>query len=63
MPTKLLLSVEEAAEQLSIGRSYLYGLIQKGEIKSLKLGKSRRIPADEIPAYVERLKAESLNAA
>lgn len=62
MQTKLLLSIEDAAEQLSIGRTYLYGLIQKGEIRSVKLGKSRRIPVEEVQAYVDRISAEQASA-
>jgi excisionase family DNA binding protein len=60
---KLLLSIEEAAEQLNVGRTYVYGLLTRGEIRSVKLGKSRRIPTEEIGAYVERLKAEATNVA
>jgi excisionase family DNA binding protein len=34
----LLLSIPEAAEILSVGRSSLYGLIQRHEIPTVKIG-------------------------
>ena len=54
-PAPLLLSVEEAAAQLSIGRSRMFDLIRRGEVLSVKVGGSRRIPYDSLRAYVDRL--------
>ena len=39
----LLLTVEQAADLLQISRSHLYKLILRGEIPSLKIGRSRRL--------------------
>jgi len=39
---KLLLTVPECADRLGLGRSFMYELVQKGEIASLKLGRARR---------------------
>ena len=58
MTEKLLLSVPEAAAKLSIGRSLAYELVLRGEIASVKIGKSRRVPAGEVERYVARLIAE-----
>lgn len=58
MPDQLLLTVEEAAGRLSIGRSRLYQLLNDGMLESLQLGRSRRIPAYALEAFVERLRAE-----
>ena len=56
---KLLLTVEEAADRLSVGRSSLYNLVMSGEIVSIKLGRSRRVPAAELERFVsERLEME-----
>jgi excisionase family DNA binding protein len=54
----LLLTVEEAAALLRIGRSRVYDLIASGEIESVKIGGSRRVPRDAAEAYVRRLVAE-----
>ena len=53
---KLLLTPEEAALCLSIGRSKIYELMSQGEIASVRIGGSRRVPADELSRFVERLR-------
>ena len=54
---KLLLSPAEAAAHLSIGRSKVYELMRLGQLRSVKIGASRRIPqaalADFIAALIE----------
>lgn len=52
---KLLLKPQEAAEVLSIGRSKVYELIGTGELASVRIGASRRIPADALVEFVSRL--------
>ena len=52
---KLLLRPEEAAEALAVGRDRIYELIGSGRLRSVKLGRSRRIPATELEAFVEGL--------
>jgi excisionase family DNA binding protein len=54
-PDKLLLRVEEAAQVLSVGRTRVYALIGSGELRSVKIGGSRRVPAAVLREYVERL--------
>ncbi len=58
-PAPLLLRVEEAAAMLGIGRTRMFALIESGEVVSLKLGRSRRVPVDALRAYVDHLKAEA----
>jgi excisionase family DNA binding protein len=58
-PTPLLLTVEEAAKRLGIGRTTFYGLVMSGEIESVPLGRLRRIPAECLTEYVERLRANA----
>ena len=43
-----LLSVEEAAERLNVGRTTVYGQIADGSIRSVKVGRRRLIPASAI---------------
>jgi len=56
-PEPLLHSPEEAAMMLRTSRSGVYGLIRRGELKSVKVGKLRRITRAELEAYVARLEA------
>tara|TARA_Y100000310_G_scaffold186390_1_gene186555 strand:+ start:8532 stop:8732 length:201 start_codon:yes stop_codon:yes gene_type:complete len=51
---KLLLKVETAAELCDMGRSKFWELVMAGEIESIKIGRSRRIPADALRAWVGR---------
>ena len=55
MNTKLLLTVREAADVLGISRTAIYLLLQRGEIPSVKIGRSRRIKRKDIESYVNRL--------
>jgi len=54
----LLLSVEEAAAQWRIGRSRMFTLIRRGDVLSVMVGGSRRVPYDSVKAYVSRLVSE-----
>ena len=59
MTDELLLTINEAARRLSVGRSFFYQLVQSGEIKSVKLGRSRRIPLTALEEFTDRRLAES----
>lgn len=48
----LVLSVEDVADTLAIGRNKAYTLVNNGTIKSLKLGQHYRIPRDEFIEFV-----------
>lgn len=50
----LLLTPEEAARRLSLARSTLYELVLTGEIESIKIGRSRRIPVDALTDFIDR---------
>jgi excisionase family DNA binding protein len=52
---KLLLTPEEAAEVLSVGRSKLYQLISAGTLRSVRIDKSRRVPMSALVELVQRL--------
>lgn len=54
----LTLTVEEAAEELRIGRTRMYALIASGEVPSVKVGGSRRVLYDDLAAYLRRLAVE-----
>jgi excisionase family DNA binding protein len=55
--TQLLISVEEAAQALGIGRSQTYELVMGGQVESVKIGKRRLVVAASLDVYVQRLKA------
>ena len=55
---KILLTPEEAAERLSIGRTLVYELIARGAIASVRVGRARRIPVAALERYVEQLLEE-----
>ena len=56
MAEQLLYKPEQAAERLSIGRSKVFELLASGEIESVSIGKSRRIPSQALDSYVARLR-------
>lgn len=52
---RLLLSTEEAARELGIGRTRMYELLRTGKVASVKLGRSRRIRPEDLEGYVKQL--------
>ncbi|WP_436758253.1 helix-turn-helix domain-containing protein [Streptosporangium sp. V21-05] len=57
-PPPFLYTIPEAAEALRISRTKLYELLAKNEIQSVRIGRSRKIPASTLRSYVHRLQAE-----
>ena len=51
----VMLTVEQAAAALDIGRTTTYALIKSGELRSLLIGRLRRVPADAIHDYTNHL--------
>ena len=56
---KLLLTPEEAAKVLGIGRTKVYELMLNNALESVKIGSSRRIPSDSLTTFVETLRTRS----
>ena len=54
VPAKVLLTVEEVAEAMGLGRTYVYELVMRREIRSIKLGRKRRIPVTALEEFVAR---------
>ncbi|MET8687751.1 excisionase family DNA-binding protein [Streptomyces sp. NPDC004732] len=59
----VLLTVEEAARRLRIGRTTAFRLVLAGEIESVTVGRLRRVPIDALPAYVAKLRHRAAEAA
>ena len=51
---RLLVSVEEAAQMLSVGRSLVYKLVMSKQVLSVKIGRTRRIPVYSLEAFIAR---------
>ena len=54
---RLLLTPEEVAEVLRIGRTTVYALMKRGELRAVHIGRSCRIRQAEVERYVHRLQA------
>jgi excisionase family DNA binding protein len=54
---RLLLTPEEAANVLRIGRTTVYALIKSGKLRPVHIGRSCRISKAEVERYVRRLQA------
>lgn len=55
---RVLLTVEEAAGYLGVGRTTMYRLIKENEITTVQIGRLRRVPREAIDAYAARILAE-----
>lgn len=55
LPVKLLLTVDEAAAALGLGRTLLYELLGRGMIESVKVGAARRIPVKALVMFIDQL--------
>ena len=49
-----LLTIDQARQRLAIGKSKLWQLIQRGEIRSVRIGRARRIPVEAIDEFIAR---------
>ena len=53
MPTKLVLSIAEAAEVLGVSDDLIYELTARGELPCLRLGRRKVIPTVAIQAVID----------
>jgi excisionase family DNA binding protein len=53
-PPPRLVTITDACRQLQISRTFLYRLLDRGELRSVKLGRVRRIPAGDLDELVAR---------
>lgn len=59
LPPPILLTVEEAAEVLTISRWKVFELIRTRQLRSIKIGGLRRVPRSAIDEYIARLLGEA----
>jgi excisionase family DNA binding protein len=53
-PQVRLVSVDAAAQLLGVGRTTVYDLINRGALRSLKIGRRTLLPVDGIDSFVGR---------
>jgi excisionase family DNA binding protein len=52
---QLLVTPEEAARRLSVGRTTIYELMSSGELQSVNIGRCRRVPVSSLSLFVSKL--------
>ena len=57
-----LLTADEVADRLGIGRTKVYDLINRGELLSITIDRCRRIPASAVDAFIQRKLKEAADA-
>lgn len=57
--SKILLTVEEAAQRLSVGRTSMFAIIKSGQVRSVTIGKSRRVVAESLHEFVAARMADA----
>jgi excisionase family DNA binding protein len=50
-----MLTVDQAADALQISRTKLFDLLRTGVLRSVKIGRARRVPASSIDQYINEL--------
>lgn len=48
-----LCSIRETSQTLGVGRTFTYGLIRQGRLKTVKLGRRTLVKVDSINALIE----------
>lgn len=59
MKDRMLYSYDEVTQQLNIGRSTMYGLIDTGQLVKVTIGRRALITAESLTAYVDSLKGST----
>jgi excisionase family DNA binding protein len=64
MKEEELLTVEQVAdERLHCGRTFAWDLVGSGQIRSVKLGRLRRVPASAVDDFIRRLEEQQAEGA
>ncbi|MFC5754683.1 helix-turn-helix domain-containing protein [Actinomadura rugatobispora] len=57
--TELVLTVDEAAERLRVSRWTLYNLIRSNQLRTVKIGRRRLVPANALAECLDLLAEEA----
>lgn len=60
---QLLVRPEEGARAINVSRATFYAMLARGEIPSVTIGRSRRIPAEALRRWVATRVAEQTGSA
>ena len=52
---QLLLTVEQAAARIGVGRTTMFALIGSGDVRTVQIGRLRRIRPADLQTYVDGL--------
>jgi excisionase family DNA binding protein len=55
-------TVEQVAKMLHIGRDKVYQLLRTGQLRSIKIGKLRRITEEQLTEFIASLEDAALRA-
>jgi excisionase family DNA binding protein len=55
--TKLLLTPNEAADQLAVSRTKVYELMAAGSLRSIHIGRLRRVPVDALRDFIQAMES------
>ena len=58
----LLLSAEQCAKLLGLGRTYIFRLLAEGRLESIAVGRRRLIPRAALDAFIARELADQADA-
>lgn len=62
-PAVVLLSVRDVCVALQCGRTFVYELLQKGELRAIKLGRLTRISRAVLEEFIARSESRTLDSA
>lgn len=62
-PAVVLLSVRDVCVALQCGRTFVYELLQKGELRAIKLGRLTRISRAVLEEFIARSESRGLDSA
>lgn len=51
---RLLLTIEQTSQTLSLGKTTIFGLIKAGELEAVKIGRATRVPLVAAEEFVSR---------
>ena len=60
-PARILLTIKQTAQMLSLSRSTVYELIRDGLLEVVHVGRSARVPIDAVIAFVTKLRVDRGN--
>jgi len=58
----LLLTVPQVMQRLQLGRNTVYDLINRKELRSIKVGTARRVPTRSLEQYIAKCEDEQRSA-